>query len=114
MDNRELAQEATTLRLKGLPFPLYTCEMQLRLAMAADAAVICAVGDSAGSASSGAVERSIGFGLSLLVVLVYYVLVMGGVGIAQRGVWPVIPSVWFANTVIALVGLGLGWRMLKQ
>ena len=38
--------------------------------------------------------RSIGFGLSLLIVLAYYVLTMGGLAVGQRGVLPAAPS-WY-------------------
>ncbi len=113
MDNSELSQTAEDLRKKGLPYPLYTCERQLRLALAVTPLLFVLLGiPLALRVRRGG--RSIGFGLSLLVVLVYYVLVMGGVSIAQRGVWPATPSVWFANAVIGLVGLGLAWRLLKQ
>jgi lipopolysaccharide export system permease protein len=113
MDNRELARSAKEMRQKGLPTPLYTSEMQLRLALAFTPLLFVLLGiPLALRVKRGG--RSIGFGLSLLVVMIYYVLVMGGVGIAQRGVWPAIPAVWFANFVLAVVALILGGKMLKQ
>jgi len=113
MDNRELAEEAEAMRQKGLPFPLYICEMQLRLALAVTPLLFMFLGiPLALRVRRGG--RSIGFGLSLLVVLIYYVLVMGGVGLAQRGLWPVVPLVWLANGVMVLVGAGLSWGILQQ
>ena len=38
----------------------------------------------------------------------------GEISLAHRGVFPVIPLVWFANAVLAILGLILGWRLLKQ
>jgi lipopolysaccharide export system permease protein len=113
MDNTELAREAAALRKKGLPYPIYTSEMQLRLALAVTPVLFVLLGiPLALQVKRGG--RSLGFGISLLVILVYYVLVMGGVGIAQRGVWPVVPSVWFANGVLAVVGCVLAWRRSRE
>jgi lipopolysaccharide export system permease protein len=113
MDSTELAREAAALRKKGLPYPLYTCEMQLRLALAFTPILFVFLGvPLALQVRRGG--RSLGFGLSLLVVLIYYVLVMGGVGIAQRGVWPVIPSVWFANLILAIVAFVFAVRISRQ
>ncbi|OGR89000.1 MAG: hypothetical protein A2992_07210 [Elusimicrobia bacterium RIFCSPLOWO2_01_FULL_59_12] len=113
MDNGELARAAGVLRAKGLPYPLYTCERQLRIALAVTPLLFVLLGiPLALRVRRGG--RSIGFGLSFGVVLIYYVLLMGGVGLAQRGALPVTPLVWFANGVITAVSLWLGWRMLKQ
>jgi lipopolysaccharide export system permease protein len=113
MDSNELSRVAAEMRHKGLPTPLYTCELQLRLAVAVTPILFVLLGvPLALRLRRGG--RSIGFGLSLGVVLIYYILIMGGVSIAQRGTGPVIPSVWFANFVLALTGLGLSWRLLKQ
>jgi lipopolysaccharide export system permease protein len=113
MDNTELRREAVGLKQKGLPYPLYTCEMQLRLALAMTPLLFVLLGiPLAFRVRRGG--RSIGFAMSLLVVFVYYVLIMGGVGIAQRGSWPVVPCVWFANVLIAAAAVGLGRRLLRQ
>jgi lipopolysaccharide export system permease protein len=112
MDNHELRQQASDLRQKGLPYPIYTCEMNLRWALAASPLLFVSLGiPLALRVRRGG--RSIGFGLSLLIVLIYYILVMGGVGIAQRGIWPVPPLIWCANGVIALIASGLGWHLKK-
>lgn len=113
MDVGELARSAADLRAKGLPYPLYTCEIHVRMALAVTPLLFVILGiPLALRLRRGG--RSIGFGLSLGVVVVYYVLFMGGVGIAQRGSIPAEPAVWFANLVIALAGLGLTWRLMRQ
>src|SRR4029077_9342003 len=101
------------MRHKGLPYPLYTCEMQLRLALAVTPLLFLFLGIPLALRIRRG-RRTLGFGLSLLVVVIYYVLIMGGVGIAQRGLWPATPLVWFANAVMVLVGAGLSWKLLKQ
>jgi lipopolysaccharide export system permease protein len=113
MSNGELSRTAAELRAKGLPYPLYTSEIHLRLALAVTPVLFVCLGiPLALRVRRGG--RSIGFGLSLLVVFVYYVLVMGGVGVAQRGVLPTAPCVWFANGVVAILAIFLGLRLLKQ
>jgi LPS export ABC transporter permease LptF len=113
MDNRELIRIAREMKQKGLPTPLYTAEMQLRIALAVTPLLFVLLGiPLALRVKRGG--RSIGFGLSLLVVLVYYVLVMGGVGVAQRGLWPALPAVWLANFILAVVAAVFGWKMLRQ
>jgi lipopolysaccharide export system permease protein len=113
MDNTELNRTAEDMRKKGLPTPLYTCERHLRMALAVAPLLFILLGvPLALQVKRGG--RSIGFGLSLGVVLIYYVLTMGGVSIAQRGTWPAAPAVWFANTILTIIGIGLSWRLLKQ
>ena len=113
MDNSELMKEAAGLREKGLPYPIYTCEENLRWALAVTPLLFISLGiPLALRVKRGG--RSIGFGLSLLILLIYYILLMSGVGIAQRGVLPIPPLVWFANATVALVGLILGRRLSQQ
>jgi lipopolysaccharide export system permease protein len=113
MDTRELWRAAKELRAQGLPYPLYTAEIQLRLAMAVTPILFVLLGvPLAMRVRRGG--RSIGFGLSLGILVIYYVMIMGGIGMAQRGSVPAIPAVWFANAVLALAGAGLCWLQLKE
>src|SRR5205823_9784228 len=103
MDNKELAREAAALRAKGLPYPLYTSEMQLRIALAVTPLLFVLLGiPLALRVRRGG--RSTGFGLSLGILVLYYVLVMSGISVAQRGSVPAAPAAWFANFIIALAG----------
>ena len=113
MDNEELDRLKNQLERKGLPAPLYQCEMQMRDALAVTPILFVLLGiPLALRVKRGG--RSIGFGLSLLVVLVYYILIMGGVGMAQRGVWSAVPCVWFANVILTIVAAGLAWDLTRQ
>ena len=58
--------------------------------------------------------RSIGFGLSLLIMVLYYVLVMGGTGIGQRGLWPPWLAVWMGNVILLGASVGFFGRFAKQ
>ncbi|MGR3317156.1 MAG: LptF/LptG family permease [Candidatus Anammoxibacter sp.] len=57
----------------------------------------------------------ISFGISfLLVILVYYPLSVVGVILAKEGILPLVPSIWGANGIIALVGLILFKKSLGK
>jgi lipopolysaccharide export system permease protein len=113
MSSGELKRTAADLRAKGLPSPLYACEIQLRLALAVTPLLFALLGiPLALRVRRGG--RSIGFALSLGVILIYYFLLMGGVAVAQRGRLPVLPLVWFANVVLAVTGGVFVRKMLKE
>jgi len=99
MDNVELHEEIDRLKVKHLPFPILACQVHLRWALAITPllftllAIPLAIRVHRGG-------RSIGFGLSLLIMVIYYVLVMGGTGAGQRGLWPPWFAVWMGNGVL--------------
>ena len=96
MDNRELLTEIHRLKSKHMPFPLLACQVHLRWALAITPLLFAALGiPLAVRVHRGG--RSIGFGLSILNMVLYYVLVMGGTGVGQRGVWPPWLAVWLGN-----------------
>src|SRR5439155_9771461 len=79
MDNIQLRAEMRRLKSKNLPFPILACQIHLRWALSVTPLLF------AGLAIPLAIRlhrggRSIGFGLSLLIVVLYYVMVMGGTG----------------------------------
>lgn len=113
MDNREIQGQINQLRAKGLPSPLFDCQKHLRWALAITPFLFVALGiPLAIRVQRGG--RSIGFGISIVIVIVYYVLLMGGTGVGQRGVWPAWIAVWIANVIVATLGVGLSARFLRQ
>lgn len=58
-------------------------------------------------------SKSLGFGLSLILILLYYVLLITGITIGERGFVKPILAVWSPNIVIGTVGLYLSVRVLK-
>lgn len=54
--------------------------------------------------------RSSGFALSVGIIVLYWILLANGEDAAVSGRWPVGPSIWFANAVLAVAGLFLLWR----
>jgi len=113
MDNQELQAEIRQRRSQGLPYPLFAVQKQLRWALAMTPLLFVMLGiPLAIRVHRGG--RSIGFGISLVVLVVYYVLVMGGAGAGQRGLWPAWLAVWLGNVVISVLAAALGWRFLHQ
>lgn len=113
MDNKELSAEIANLKSKNLPHPIHSCQWHLRWALAMTPLLFAALGiPLAIRLQRGG--RSIGFGLSLLIMVVYYVMIMGGMGIGQRGAWPPWLAVWTANAVLLVAAGGIYTRMTRQ
>jgi lipopolysaccharide export system permease protein len=113
MDNLELGREIARLKSKNLPFPILACQRHLRWALAVSPLLFAALGiPLAIRVHRGG--RSVGFGMSLLIMVLYYVLLMGGTGAGQRGLWPPWLAVWLANGVMAVLATGLYWRFSRK
>jgi lipopolysaccharide export LptBFGC system permease protein LptF len=113
MDNPELRREIAQLKSKHLPFPVLACQINLRWALAVTPFLFALLGiPLAIRVHRGG--RSIGFGLSLVIVVLYYVLIMGGTGIGQRGLWPPWIAVWMGNMILLGAGVGFCSRFIRQ
>jgi len=113
MDNFELRTEIGRLKAKQLPYPVLSCQIHLRWALAITPLLFAALGiPLAIQVHLGG--RSIGFGLSLLIMVLYYVMVMGGSYLGQRGQWPPWLAIWLGNMAIAAGSVGLFWRFSRQ
>ena len=102
MDNHELNMEMAQLKNKHLPYPVLSCQVYLRWALAVTPLLFAALGiPLAIRVHRGG--RSLGFGLSLLIMVLYYVIVMGGSYLGQRGQWPPWLAIWLAGNAVMLV-----------
>jgi len=59
-------------------------------------------------------EKSIGFAISLMILLVYYLLLFGGMALALRNILPPIVGVWIANIIYLFVGAILTFTVIEQ
>jgi len=113
MDNTELRAEIGRLKAKKLPFPVLSCQIHLRWALALTPLLFAGLGiPLAIRLHRGG--RSIGFGLSLLIMVLYYVLVMGGTAAGQRGLMPPWLAVWMANAVMLATSIRLYSTFTKK
>ena len=113
MDYFELRRRIKDLRAQHVAVPDFICQIHLRWALAVTPLLFVALGiPLAIRVQRGG--RSIGFAISLGVIAIYYVLLMGGTGLGQRGAWPPIPAVWMANAVLLVAAGFFTLRFLKQ
>lgn len=107
MDLRELIEERENLLRKNIdPFPINT-EIQKKLSVSFSCLTFVLIGFPLGIISRKG-NRSIAFGLSLVVLTLYYLLLAGGEALALQGLVRPIWSMWLANIIIGLTGLILG------
>lgn len=113
MDNPELNREIKQFKSKKMPFPALACEIYLRWALAITPFLFAGLGiPLAIRVHRGG--RSIGFGLSLLIIVLYYVFIMGGTWLGQRGQWPPWLAIWLGNAVMAVAATGISVRFMRQ
>lgn len=109
MGHAQLKQEMAKLRKEGIdPVPLRV-EMHRRTAMAFSPLIFILTGLPLGIATRRA-QRSIGFGLSVVIFLGYYLFLILGQTLAQKGILAAGPALWLGNLVFFAVGSLLLWR----
>lgn len=112
MSPDELRQEVRNLRKQGIrPTPVET-EIHRRTAMAFSPLVFILVGLPLAVTTRRA-QRSIGFGISVLLFLGYYLFLILGQGLAQKGVLPASSAMWLANDFFGFIGTALLWRACR-
>ncbi|MFH1665380.1 MAG: LptF/LptG family permease [Candidatus Omnitrophota bacterium] len=58
-------------------------------------------------------EKFIGFGLAIVLFLVYWSIMLGGIAFAIRGVIPPWAGVWSANILLSLAGIAMFRRIVR-
>ena len=113
MNLNQLRTETKKLAEQGIdPTPLRV-ELHRRIAMAFCPLVFILIGLPLGITTRRA-QRSIGFGLSVVIFLGYYFLLVLGQTMAEKGIVPVAPALWMANIIFFLLGAILLWRTTRQ
>jgi len=109
-------QLSATLQEKGEQGPMaheLVSELQLRHAVALAPLALGLLGIPIGMVLDRG-GRAMGFGVSVAVLFVYYLLLVLGLSLSERGVSPAGLSIWVANLVCLGIGSGLYARMLKK
>jgi lipopolysaccharide export system permease protein len=108
----QLRDKIRELQSEHISFPILTCQIQLRWALAFTPLLFVALGiPLAIRVQRG--TRATGFAISLVVIAIYYVVLMGGTGLGQRGVWPPVPAVWMANIILTVAAASFTFRFLQ-
>ena len=101
---RERARDAPLLRRTA------EVELHKRLAIPAICLVFGLLALPLAASVGRSADRSSGFALSVGIIVLYWVLLANGEEAAVTGKWPIWISIWFANILLATVGLFLLWH----
>ena len=83
--------------------PLYI-EMHNKLALAFSNFVFVLIGIPI-AISTHRREKSINFGLTMLLFIIYWAIMLGGVACSIRQIVPPWAGIWMANAVLAFIGM---------
>ena len=110
---QQLRAEIRKLSAEGIdPVPLRV-ELHRRFSMAFSPFVFILIGLPLGITTRRA-QRSVGFGLSVVIFLGYYLFLVLGQTLAEKGSLSPAPSLWIANAVFLVIGGLLLWRTARQ
>ena len=113
MTIRELRAEIDRLGEEGIKGTYaLSAEIHNKIAMALSCLTFLLAGIPLGITAKRN-DRSMSFGLGLVVLTVYWTLLIGGKALAQKGLAPPFISMEFSNIMIGLLGLFLFWRKVK-
>ncbi len=113
MSIAELKKEIKALSAEGVnPAPLII-EVNKKLSYSFSSLIFILIGiPLALMARRG--EKFIGFGLSLCVIVLYYLLLLGGEALSIKGTLNPALGVWLPNIILGLIGLALIVRTVEQ
>ena len=114
MSIREIRKEIEELGEAGIKatYPL-TAEIQNKIALAFSSLAFLLVGTALGITTRRG-EKSIGFGMSLALAMLYWVLLIGGKALAQKGLAPPMIAMQFSNFVVGGLGIFLYVKMERN
>ncbi|MFH1594252.1 MAG: LptF/LptG family permease [Candidatus Omnitrophota bacterium] len=113
MSISELKQEITKLERDNVEtIPLHI-ELHNKLALAFSNFVFVLIGIPI-AVKMHRREKSINFGLTMVLFLVYWGIMLGGIACAIRKIVPPWTGVWMANIILFMVGMFLFLRMSKK
>ncbi len=87
--------------------------MHLRFAIAASPLALALLGIPLGIALEKG-GRGVGFGASIGVLFLYYLLLIFGLNLAEKDALPALPALWLPNLFMGAVGFILYHRRLKR
>lgn len=110
---KEIKQEIFKLKKDGININPLLAEMHRRLSLSFASFVFVLIGLPLAIITKRP-EKSIGFGLSLCVVIVYYVIMVAGQAMAEKGILLVWFDMWLANIIMSFAGLILISKVIKR
>jgi lipopolysaccharide export system permease protein len=111
--SKELRKMIQEMRAQGNPVSVLLAEDNLRYAMAFAPICLLLVGVPLAVVLKRG-GRTFGFGITIVVLFLYYFLLIGGLTLAEKSILPPMMALWMANFVCLVAGGFLIKRMLKE
>lgn len=109
MPIRELRDHVDVLTARGDDVREHVLQLHLKLAIPAASVVFALVAAPMGVQPHRS-AASVGFGLSIVVIFAYYILMTIGTALAQGGTIHPVVGAWLQNVVLGAAGVVLMWR----
>ena len=113
MNIKELSRHMEILRSQGKDISKLEVEWHLKWAIPVASTVFALVGAPLGLQSHRSAS-SVGFGLSIIVIFIYYLIMTAGSAIAQGGYLHPALGAWLQNIIMAVVGILLMYRTTRR
>jgi lipopolysaccharide export system permease protein len=113
LSSDKLRQKISETDKKDKVIYTYTNEYWLRWVLAIAPIVFALIAIPIGI-MAGKGGKAIGFGMSLIVILIYYMFLIIALNLGEKGYVPSCYIMWLPNIVITILGLFLFRRMSKK
>ncbi len=113
MRYKELRAEIANLKKKDLPPVSLLIEFHQRLSLAVAGLVFCLLGAPLGI-KTHTKGKTIGFGLSLIIIFLYYFLLARGITFANKRVFTPAICMWTPNILFGIIGIWLVYRTSRK
>jgi LPS export ABC transporter permease LptF len=110
---KELSSDIAAFRKKGVSAIPLEVELHKKIALAFSNLVFVLVGIPL-AITTHRREKFVGFGLAILLFLVYWGIMLTGIALSIRGIVPAWAGVWLGNIVLAVVGLNMFARISRR
>ncbi|NLK08381.1 MAG: YjgP/YjgQ family permease [Firmicutes bacterium] len=113
MNIKELSKHMEILRSQGKEVARLEVDWHLKWAIPMASLVFAIVGAPLGIQSHRSAS-SVGFGLSIIVIFIYYLIMTAGSALAQGGYLPPAAGAWIQNVVMVVIGLSLIYKTARK
>jgi len=113
LTGKELLNEIKKYKSQGIPTKYLETEYFLRWSIGFSAFSLVILGLPLGMITHRG-GRTIGFGLSILILCLYYFLLIGSITVSERGILPASVSLWFPNIISVFAGTVLLLKLLRE
>lgn len=110
---KELRSDIAAFRKKGVSTVPFEVELHKKIALAFSNLVFVLVGIPL-AITTHRREKFVGFGLAILLFLVYWGMMLTGIAFSIRGIVPAWAGVWLGNAVLTAVGLVMFSRISRR